>query len=123
MAATIIPTFRYDDARAAIAFLGEAFGFAEHAVYEDEGVVGHAELKLGDAYIMVGDARAGGTRYPSGPTTTYVVVDDPDAHCARAVAAGAELVQELTDKDYGSREYAAKDPGGNVWSFGTYLPH
>ena len=120
--ATIIPTFRYDDARGAIAFLRDAFGFEEHAVYEDDGVVGHAELKLGDAYIMVGDRRSGSDDFPSGSSTIYVVVEDPDAHHARAVAAGAEIVRELTDQDYGSREYAAKDPGGNVWSFGTYLP-
>ena len=50
--ATIIPVFRYDDARAAIAFLQEAFGFTEHAVYEEGGVVHHAELRLGEAYIM-----------------------------------------------------------------------
>ncbi|MCW2984553.1 MAG: Glyoxalase-like domain protein [Conexibacter sp.] len=121
--ATIIPTFRYDDAHAAIALLKDAFGFEEHAVYEDGGVVVHAELKLGDAYIMLGQAREASAEFPNGPTTTYVVIADPDAHHARAVAAGAEIVRELTDQDYGSREYAAKDPGGNVWSFGTYLPH
>jgi uncharacterized glyoxalase superfamily protein PhnB len=117
-----IPTFRYDDARAAIAFLIDAFGFEEHAVYEGAGVVVHAELKLGDAYIMLGAVREGNADLAGGPSTTYVVVDDPDAHHARAVAAGAEIVRELTDQDYGSREYAAKDPGGNVWSFGTYRP-
>jgi uncharacterized glyoxalase superfamily protein PhnB len=120
--ATIIPTFRYDDARGAIAFLRDAFGFQEHAVYEDGDTIVHAELKLGDAYIMLGAAREANADLVSGPSTTYVVVDDPDAHHARAVAAGAEIVRELTDQDYGSREYAAKDPGGNVWSFGTYLP-
>jgi uncharacterized glyoxalase superfamily protein PhnB len=121
--ATIIPTFRYDDARGAIRFLCDAFGFEEHAVSEQEGVVHHAELRLGDAYIMLGERHSGNADFPSGRTTTYVVVEDPDAHHDRAVAAGAELVRTLTDQDYGSREYAAKDPGGNVWSFGTYVPH
>jgi uncharacterized glyoxalase superfamily protein PhnB len=121
--ATIIPTFRYDDARAAIRLLCDAFGFTEYAVYEQDGVVGHAELRLGDAYIMLGQRRGGDDELPGGPSTTYVVVEDPDAHHDRAVAAGAEIVQELTDRDYGSREYAAKDPNGNVWSFGTYAPH
>jgi uncharacterized glyoxalase superfamily protein PhnB len=121
--ATIIPTFRYDDARAAIAFLRDAFGFEEHQVYEQDGAVAHGELKLGDAYIMVSERAAGSADFPDGRSTTYVVIDDPDAHHARAVAAGAEIVRELTDQDYGSREYAAKDPGGNVWSFGTYIPH
>jgi uncharacterized glyoxalase superfamily protein PhnB len=120
--ATIIPTFRYDDARAAITFLCSAFGFEEHAVYEHDGVVGHAELRFGDAYIMLGDTRTAGADIPHGPSTTYVIVDDPDAHHGRAVAAGAEITRPLTDQDYGSREYAAKDPAGNVWSFGTYRP-
>jgi uncharacterized glyoxalase superfamily protein PhnB len=121
--ATIIPTFRYDDARAAIRFLCDAFGFEEHAVYEEGGVVHHAELRLGDAYIMLGERRSGNADFPGQPTTTYVVVDDPDAHHDRAVAAGAEIVRAVADQDYPSREYAAKDTGGNVWSFGTYAPH
>jgi len=121
--ATIIPTFRYDDARAAIAFLRDAFGFEEHAVHaDDHGVVRHAVLRLGDSYIMLGQSGEGGVDLPYGAATTYVVVDDPDAHHDRAVAAGAEIVMPLTDQDYGSREYAAKDPGGNAWCFGTYIP-
>jgi uncharacterized glyoxalase superfamily protein PhnB len=119
---TIIPTFRYADARAAITFLKDAFGFEEHAVYERDGAVAHAELKLGDAYIMLGEHRDANADLAYGGSTTYVVIEDPDAHHARAVAAGAEIVRPLTDQDYGSREYAAKDPAGNVWSFGTYLP-
>jgi uncharacterized glyoxalase superfamily protein PhnB len=120
----IISTFRYDDPRGAIDFLCAAFGFTEHAAYEHDGVIAHAELRLGDDWIMLGQSRPqdDGPPYPGGPTTTYVVVDDPDAHHARAVAAGAEITQEPVERDYGSREYAAKDPGGNVWSFGTYLP-
>lgn len=123
MATTIIPTFRYPDARAAIDFLVAAFGFTEHAAHEHDGLIAHAELRAGDGWIMLGDARAGGAGLPAGPSTTYVVVDDPDAHHDRAVAAGAEIVHPLVDQDYGSREYAAADPAGNVWSFGTYRPN
>ena len=47
---------------------------------------------------------------------------DPDAHHERAVAAGAQIVRELTDQPYGAREYTARDPEGHVWSFGTYRP-
>ncbi len=57
-----------------------------------------------------------------GPVVLYVVVDDPDALHDRAVAGGAEIVMGLTDQDYGSREFAARDPHGNVWCFGTYRP-
>jgi uncharacterized glyoxalase superfamily protein PhnB len=118
----IIPALRYPDARAAIDFLCAAFGFDEHAVHERDGLIAHAELRLGDDWVMLGDARAATVDLPSGPTTIYVVVDDPDAHHDRAVAAGAEIVRGLTDMDYGSREYAASDPAGNQWSFGTYRP-
>ena len=52
----------------------------------------------------------------------YLVVSDPDAHHARAVDAGAEVVIPLRDEEYGSRGYSALDPEGNVWSFGTYRP-
>jgi uncharacterized glyoxalase superfamily protein PhnB len=59
---------------------------------------------------------------PPGTTSIYVVVEDTDAHCARAKEAGAEIVMDLHDTDYGSRDYTARDPEGNVWSFGTYQP-
>lgn len=53
----------------------------------------------------------------------YVIVDDGiDSHYERAHAAGAEIVRELHDTDYGSRNYVARDPEGNLWSFGTYRP-
>lgn len=124
MSIMIIPSFRYDDARAAIAFLKDAFGFEEHAIHADDtGVVQHAELKLGESYIMLGQTRdENRERVPAGPSSVYVVLDDPDAHHARAAAAGAEIVEEPTDREYGSREYAARDPAGNVWWFGTYAP-
>jgi uncharacterized glyoxalase superfamily protein PhnB len=51
-----------------------------------------------------------------------VYVPDTDAHYARARAAGAEIVRELADTPYGSREYSARDVEGNLWSFGTYYP-
>ena len=57
-----------------------------------------------------------------GPVVVYVVVDDPDALHDRAVTAGAEIVMGLTDQDYGSRDFAVRDPHGNIWSFCTYRP-
>ena len=56
----------------------------------------------------------------SGTFGVYVVTDNPDALHDRALAAGATLVRALNDTDYGSREFAVKDPEGNRWSFGTY---
>jgi uncharacterized glyoxalase superfamily protein PhnB len=53
----------------------------------------------------------------------YIASRDPDAIHARATRAGAEIVRELTDTDYGSREFSVRDLEGNLWSFGTYNPH
>jgi uncharacterized glyoxalase superfamily protein PhnB len=118
----IIPTLRYQDAKAAIDFLERAFGFERrHVTENDDGSVAHAELTHGRGMVMLGTARPG-DRFETGRAVIYVVVDDPDARHDRAKAAGAVIVQELTDQDYGSREFAAEDPEGNVWSFGTYQP-
>jgi uncharacterized glyoxalase superfamily protein PhnB len=118
----IIPTLRYQDAKAAIDFLERAFGFERRHVTENpDGTVAHAELTHGTGMVMLGTARDG-DRFQTGRAVIYVVVDDPDARHDRAKAAGATIVMELTDQDYGSREFAAEDPEGNVWSFGTYDP-
>jgi uncharacterized glyoxalase superfamily protein PhnB len=121
----IYPTLRYDDAPAAIRFLGDAFGFTVQEVSTgSDGGVDHALLAYDTGLVMVSSRRPGPTAFDHGTTCLYVAVDDPDAHHARAVAAGGgvEIVMELTDQPYGSREYAARDPEGNVWAFGTYRP-
>jgi uncharacterized glyoxalase superfamily protein PhnB len=124
---TVFPALRYADAPAAIEWLGRAFGFERHVVYEDGGVVHHAELKVPGGMIMLGSVRSHGSDYdtvapPPGTAAIYVVLADTDAHYARAKEAGAEIVNELHDTDYGSRDYTARDPEGNIWSFGTYQP-
>lgn len=124
----IFPTLHYRDASAAIDWLVRAFGFQEHAVYRDnDGVVMHAQLLLGAGMIMLGQTREGaGEGKPNSPDDSrgiYVVVDDPDAHHARAREAGAQIVREPTDQDYGGRDYSARDLEGHLWSFGTYDPY
>lgn len=125
-AQSIYTTLRYRDAMAAIEFLERAFGFERGAVHRGEdGTVHHAELRFAGEWIMLGstsDGSDGRLAVENGPTWVYVVVDDPDAHYERAVGAGAEVVRDLTDEDYGSRGYTARDLEGNVWSFGTYRP-
>ena len=121
--ATIFPSLRYRDARRAIEFLVDAFGFSRHHVYENpDGTVAHAELVYGDSAVMLGTQRDDSYGSHVGQGWMYVVVDDADAHYARAKAAGAEIVRELEDQDYGSRDYSARDFEGNLWSFGTYRP-
>lgn len=123
-APTLYPTMRYRDAPAAIEFLERAFGFVRREVIANEdGTIAHAELSLGPSILMLGSDRDDplvGSR--AGKGWIYVAIDDPDEHCARARAAGAEVVTELHDTDYGSRDYAARDIDGNLWHFGTYRP-
>ena len=126
----IFPALRFRDATAAISWLKEAFAFEEKAVYRgDDGKVQHAELRLGTGVVMLGTSREEGWMAGKAPDarastiSIYTVVDDPDAHCERAKAAGAEIVRQLADMDYGSREYSARDLDGNLWSFGTYDPY
>ncbi len=123
---SIFSTFRYRDAMAAIDFLERAFGFQRGDVHQGpDGTVHHAELHFAGEWIMLGstsDGSDGRMAIETGPASTYVVVDDPDAHHERARAAGAEIIRALNDTDYGSREYGARDPEGNLWSFGTYRP-
>ena len=123
------PVLRYRDAHAAIAWLEEALGFERVAVHEGEdGSVQHAELSFRGGRIMLGtaaDPSDGGyaaIAQPPGSSSVYVVVDDPDALHDRVVAAGGDVVMPLTDQDYGSRDFAARDPEGNLWNFGTYAP-
>ncbi|MET7620570.1 VOC family protein [Streptomyces sp. NPDC005408] len=124
---SICPTLRYADAKAAIKQLTEAFGFTEHAVYEDEaGAVMHAELTFGNGMVMLG-SKGTGSEFDKlmeggGPMAVFVHVDDVDAHHSRAVDRGADIVMPPTDQDYGARDYMARDIEGNVWSFGTYAP-
>ncbi|HEY7256924.1 MAG TPA: VOC family protein [Solirubrobacterales bacterium] len=127
---TLFPVIRYRDPDAAIEWLGRAFGLTERVVHRDDsGNVMHAELELGDGTVMIGHAdpsgwMGGGPPQPLASTVSlYAVIEDPDAHHDRAVAAGATVVRELTDQSYGSREYSARDLEGNLWSFGTYRPH
>lgn len=127
----ICPTLLYDDAKAAIATLKDAFGFSEIAVYEgDDGRVVHAELAFGSGVVMLGSKGREGAfakvMAGAGPSSCYVVVPGGrsavDAHHARAVEHGVEILLAPTDQDYGSRDYMARDGEGNVWSFGTYAP-
>ena len=122
---TIYPILIYRDCPAAIDFLERAFGFERHAVFEGEsGAVTHGELRLGDELVMVSSASEGDERYNQviGNCVLYLAVEDPDAHHDRAKAAGAPIERPLADQDYGSRDYTARDPEGNLWSFGTYRP-
>ena len=131
----IIPNLLYEDAPAAIDFLCKAFGFEKRAVFADDRdsrIIQHAQLVLDGNMIMLSTygksdytALAGlkTVRQAGGNTQIpYIVINDVDAHAARARAAGADIFMEPTAQDYGGSNYSARDPEGNVWSFGNYDP-
>ena len=130
MKGNIIPGMRYKDAPAAIEWLCNAFGFSRHLVVPDEdGGIAHAQLVFGNGMIMLGSYREGGeydslVRPPgeAGAITqaAYIVVEEIDEHYRTAVAAGAEIVYEIADQEYGGRLYSARDPEGLLWNFGSY---
>ena len=112
----------------------EAFGFEVRLKVEgDGGRIMHSELTYGGGMIMVGEEAAGANqRFDTdmksplsvGANTQclMVFVDDADAHCRQARAAGARIVSEPSMHDYGEdywadRSYGAKDPEGHIWWF------
>src|SRR3546814_1482218 len=115
----ITPCLRYRDALASIDWLCRAFGFEKHAVYADGDTVHHAQLTFGNGMVMLGSADNAsqwgrqvappdeiGMRETQSPC---VIVADADAHYARAKAAGATIVMDIADQDYGGRGYACRD--------------
>jgi uncharacterized glyoxalase superfamily protein PhnB len=128
----VIPTMRYRDAPAMIDWLCRALGFTVQAVYEDgSGGIAHAQLVFGTGMIMLGSVKDHplheylvqpeevGNRNTQ---TSCLIVDDCDAHYAQAVAAGAEIIDPISDKEYGGRGYGCRDPEGQVWWIGSYDP-
>jgi uncharacterized glyoxalase superfamily protein PhnB len=128
----LFPSVRFVDARAGIAFLHDAFGFEPQVVHDHpDGSVAHAQLVLLGEIVMCGSSRdddypVRSPREVGGVTGgIYVALDDAaavDAVHRRAVAAGAEIIRQPHDTDYGSHDFVARDPEGYIWSFGTYRP-
>lgn len=125
---TIYPILRYRDARRAIEWLCETFGFVEvFSVPETGPVVRHAQLRFGTNRTMLGSVRPDeGLTSPedAGVATQalYVIVEDVDAHYERARAGGAKMTSPPTETGFGSRDYHARDPEGHHWVFGTFNP-
>jgi len=131
-ASGLVPVLRYRDAAAAADWLCAAFGFTPHcSVAEEDGRIVYAQLQCGSNLVMlvpVGQSALDAIMcQPSDAAgletqACYVVVSDAEAHHARAVAAGAEVVLALSSEGAGRTGYTARDPEGHVWSFGTYDP-
>jgi uncharacterized glyoxalase superfamily protein PhnB len=131
--ATLIPCLAYRDAKAAIDWLCDNFGFTRKAAYEGEdGRIVHAELSFENGMVMLGstDPASEYGRLVCQPDdiggketqTVYVVSSDPDEIYRRARAAGAKILREIRDESYGGRGFMCSDPQGHIWSIGSYDP-
>lgn len=113
---TIIPVLIYPDVRAAVDWLGAAFGFVERVRIGENH---RAQLSFGEGAVILGDVR--NERHPPQPGevthSVMVRVADAHAHCERARKHGARIVAEPNDFPYGERQYTAEDLAGHQWTF------
>ena len=115
--ATIIPVLRYPDVSAAVAWLGEAFGFAERLRIENHRV----QMTFGSGALVIASGPSSAAPptdpVPSKAHSVMVRVADLDRHHERAQRAGARIERPPADYPYGERQYTAVDPWGGVWTF------
>jgi uncharacterized glyoxalase superfamily protein PhnB len=129
---TVIPGLRYRNAPAAIDWLCKVFGFERQLVVPNkDGTIAHAQLRLGGGMIMLGSSHKNEygklLKQPDeivGAETqaAYIVVPDADEIYARAKEAGAQIVIDIKDEDYGGRGFTCRDLDGHLWNVGTYDP-
>ena len=119
-AAIVVPVLIYSDVQEAVAWLGAAFGFVERVRIGENH---RAQLIVGAGAVIVADVRH--DRRPPRPGeethSVLVRVENANAHCERARGHGARVVMELTDFEYGERQYAAEDFAGHRWTFSETL--
>jgi uncharacterized glyoxalase superfamily protein PhnB len=118
--AVVIPVLIYPDVRAAVEWLGAAFGFVERVRIGENH---RSQLSFGDGAVIVGDVRHDRRPPRAGEVTHSVMVrvEDANAHCERARAHGAEILMEPIDFEYGERQYTAADLTGHQWTFSETL--
>ena len=120
----VFPYLMVRDAKVAIAFYQQAFGATElYRLVEPSGRIGHAELQLGPAVLMVCDefpeyGMVGPQREQFTGCTIHLHVDNADAMAERAVASGATMLMPPTDQFYGERSCRLRDPFGHAWLLG-----
>jgi uncharacterized glyoxalase superfamily protein PhnB len=121
----ITPYLYYEDAGKALTFLAKAFGLRKYGKpMRRDGKINHAAMKLGEDVVMMGSPPAGyrnPKRLGQATQSLYITVSDVDKHFARAKKAGAKILEEPGDTEYGHRRYGAEDPEGHQWYFAQEL--
>ena len=115
---TVTPYLAVRGAGELLAFLKRAFDAEAVECIEMDGAVHHAEVRIGDSMVMLGECPEDADPQPA---VLYLYVDDADARFQRAGEAGAEVIMEPVDQFYGDRQGAVKDPCGNSWYIATHI--
>jgi uncharacterized glyoxalase superfamily protein PhnB len=116
---TLTPFLYVNGAATLMDFLGEAFGAIEKERHlGPEGLIMHAEMKIGDSMVMLGDAHGD---MPAMPGMLYLYVEDCDALYNNAIAAGATSLREPRSEFYGDRTSGVTDMCGNQWWISTHV--
>ncbi len=116
---TVTPYLTVDDPAPVIEFLKKAFDAQESfAMRDDQGNIGHAEVKVGSSMVMLGKAH---DQWKSRPGNFYVYVEDCDAIYKKALAAGGTSISEPETQFYGDRHGAVADSQGNNWWIATHV--
>jgi uncharacterized glyoxalase superfamily protein PhnB len=128
----IIPILRYRDGAIAIEWLCRVFGFEQQLVVPDDGgKIAYARLVYGNGMIIL--AAATNDKFYKllaspiedvniSTQSTYIVVQDVDAHYAQAIGAGAEIAIDIDEDQWGGRSYSCRDLEGHIWNFSSYNP-
>ena len=117
----ILPHITYQDLATAIDWLTRIFGFAEHYRYGDP--VSGAQLHLGDAFIMVRQARPGESspaQLGCGTQSLTIFLEEVEAHFRHSTSAGARIVENLHETEYGELQYGVEDFEGHHWLFSRH---
>lgn len=116
---TVTPYLTVDDLPRLVKFLTEAFEAKTTEMVPDaQGVVRHAEVRIGDSMVMIGQARA---EHPSRKSGLYLYVEDTDAHYRRALDAGGKSLMAPAKQFYGDINAGVEDPLGNQWWIATHV--
>jgi uncharacterized glyoxalase superfamily protein PhnB len=118
----LFPGLYYVDSRAALVWLERTFGFRKtFEVPGPDGSPMHAEMRFGDGAVFLDSGPKDQAAWGDNAQAAFVYLTDPDAHHARAKAAGADILQPPKDVPWG-RSYYVRDLDGFLWGFSTYMP-
>jgi PhnB protein len=122
----VTPYLVVKGAARALDFYTQAFGATELMRYEDNGKIGHAEMRIGNGIVMLADEHpergfTAPKRGASSPVSLMMYVQDVDAVIAKAEKAGATVERPVEDQFYGDRAGGIIDPFGHRWYIATHI--